>query len=130
MRRPGWGSHFTLLAHRKKSCLSPGKAIDFPLQPHYDSRNIFSAVVRRGISMPINSRSLITGLCLALFVLNPVFAQMTVTGSISGLVTDPSGEMVAGAAITLTSELTGESRSTRTSESGTFAFAAVQPDTY
>ena len=63
--------------------------------------------------MPINSRSLITGLCLALFVLNPVFAQMTVTGSISGLVTDPSGEMVAGAAITLTSELTGESRSTR-----------------
>src|SRR5690242_13125852 len=80
--------------------------------------------------MSISSRRLIPGLCLAFVALSPMLAQMTVTGSISGTVKDPSGEMVAGAVVTITSEQTGEVRSTKSSESGTFNFAAVQPDTY
>src|SRR5437016_4053111 len=58
------------------------------------------------------------------------FAQMTVTGSIAGTVTDPSGQVVAGARLTLTSEKTGDIRNTTTSNAGAFSFVAVQPDTY
>ena len=57
-------------------------------------------------------------------------AQMTVTGTITGVVEDPSGQVVPGAKVTLRSEKTGEIRSTLTSEVGTFNFVAVQPDTY
>lgn len=58
------------------------------------------------------------------------FAQMTVTGTISGTVTDPSGQVVAGALVTLTSVKTGDVRTTTTPDTGAFNFVAVQPDTY
>jgi hypothetical protein len=57
-------------------------------------------------------------------------AQMTVTGSIAGTVIDPSGQVVAGAKITITSPRTSESRTATASESGSFSVVAVQPDTY
>jgi hypothetical protein len=59
-----------------------------------------------------------------------VFAQMTVTGGITGVATDPSGQVVAGAKVTLTSEKTGETRSATTNETGLFNFVAIQPDQY
>jgi len=59
-----------------------------------------------------------------------VFAQMTVTGSIVGTVTDPSGQVVAGAKVTLLSEKTGDVRIATANEIGVFNFVAVQPDTY
>src|SRR5882672_5259745 len=59
-----------------------------------------------------------------------VFAQMTVTGNITGTVTDPSGQVVPAAKVTLTSDKTGEVRTATSNESGNFNFAAVQPDTY
>src|SRR5207244_1044109 len=59
-----------------------------------------------------------------------VFAQMTITGSIAGTVTDPSGQVVAGAKVTLTSDSTGDIRSATTNEVGAFNLVAVQPATY
>jgi hypothetical protein len=55
---------------------------------------------------------------------------MTVTGSITGTVVDPSGQVVAGARITLTNEATRDVRRTASSEIGVFSFVAVPPGAY
>src|SRR5450432_1807433 len=57
-------------------------------------------------------------------------AQMTVTGTITGNVADPSGQVIAGAKITLTSTSTADARSAAAGEAGAFNLNAVQPDTY
>src|SRR6266851_2689603 len=57
-------------------------------------------------------------------------AQMTITGTITGTVLDPSGQVVAGAKVVLTSPKTGDSRSAVANEVGVFSLNAVQPDTY
>src|SRR5258708_4278657 len=66
----------------------------------------------------------------ALLASGQLFAQMTVTGSIEGTVTDPTGNVVVGAKVTLTSEKTGESRNATSNGAGAFSFVAVQPDQY
>jgi hypothetical protein len=45
-------------------------------------------------------------------------------------VTDPSGQVVAGAAVKLTNELNGEERSAATNEQGDFVFTALVPARY
>jgi hypothetical protein len=57
-------------------------------------------------------------------------AAQTVTGNITGMVTDPSGGALVGAAVTLVNEKTGESRNVNANEDGRFSFAAVQPGVY
>lgn len=57
-------------------------------------------------------------------------AQMTVTGTISGTVTDPSGQAIPGAKVTVTSTSTSEPRSAAANEFGAFNVVAVQPGTY
>jgi hypothetical protein len=69
------------------------------------------------------------GLALALAA-GQSFAQMTVTGSVTGSVQDPSGQAIVGAKVTLTSERSGELRSSTTNETGAFQFIAVQPEAY
>ena len=54
----------------------------------------------------------------------------TVSGFISGTVTDPSGGVVSNAKITLTNEADGSQRETVTNEGGAFAFTSVQPGSY
>lgn len=73
-----------------------------------------------------------TFVLLVLYSLIPAVAsaQMTVTGTISGTVTDPSGQVIPSANITLINEHTGDARSVTTNNAGFFNFAAVQPDTY
>jgi carboxypeptidase family protein len=51
----------------------------------------------------------------------------TTSGEISGQVVDPTGAAVVGAAVTLTNQLTGDTRAMKTLESGQFAFVDVQP---
>ena len=58
-------------------------------------------------------------LCMAI----PAAAQ-TVTGTISGRVTDMSGGVIAGAQVTLISDRTGEARQLATNDDGAFDFAA------
>lgn len=57
-------------------------------------------------------------------------AQMTVTGTITGDVVDPTGHAIANAKVTLTSVSTSESRTALANELGVFTLLAVQPDTY
>ncbi|HTQ53734.1 MAG TPA: TonB-dependent receptor [Bryobacteraceae bacterium] len=66
---------------------------------------------------------------LVLFLL-PAFGQTITTGEITGTVTDPSGAVIAGAAVTLTSPGTGAVRNDTTSTSGVYRFPLVQPGDY
>ncbi|HKC66447.1 MAG TPA: carboxypeptidase-like regulatory domain-containing protein, partial [Pyrinomonadaceae bacterium] len=77
-----------------------------------------------------NHRS--TSLCvlfIVLFLSLPVIAQ-TITGSISGTVTDASGSVIPGATVTIISDKTNESRNASTNSEGRFNFASVQPGVY
>jgi hypothetical protein len=56
--------------------------------------------------------------------------SQTVTGTISGTVTDASGGIIPGATVMLISEKTGESRNVIANDEGRFSFAAVQPGPY
>lgn len=54
----------------------------------------------------------------------------TVTGSVSGIVADPTGAVVAGAKVTLTNEQTALAREQDTGTSGDFNFTEIVPGTY
>jgi hypothetical protein len=57
-------------------------------------------------------------------------AAQTVTGTISGTVLDASGQVIAGATVTIINERTGDTRSLTTNETGGVTFTAVQPGAY
>src|SRR5947209_1837121 len=57
-------------------------------------------------------------------------AQLSTTGTISGVVTDTSGAAIPDAAITITNDATGETRTTATNTDGTFAAAALTAGRY
>ena len=67
---------------------------------------------------------------LAVLVLSPAAFSQSVTGSISGVVTDPNGAVVPGATATLVNDKTGDKRDQVTNEAGRFNFASVQPGAY
>jgi hypothetical protein len=74
-------------------------------------------------------RSVWLALSLVLLCAQYAVAQ-TVTGSISGTITDASGNAVAGATVRLINERTNDARVLTTNESGDFRFTAVLPGTY
>src|SRR5688572_24386173 len=59
-------------------------------------------------------------------------AALSQTGNaiLSGLVTDPSGASVPGAAIVVTNNRTGVSIKTKSNESGAYVFPGLQPGSY
>ena len=80
--------------------------------------------------MSKNRQSVAQGALFLMLFSTALYAQMTITGSIAGSIVDPSGQVVTGAKVTITSEKTGDTRSATTNEIGAFNFAAVQPETY
>lgn len=54
----------------------------------------------------------------------------TFTGTITGVVSDQAGAVIAGAQVTLTSTATGETRTVRANSEGRFTFAQLQPSIY
>src|SRR5712672_550344 len=66
---------------------------------------------------------------LALMACAPSFAQ-TITGSITGIVTDPTGAVVAGAQVTATNVLTGVTTQTTTNPSGIYSLRFLQIGQY
>src|SRR5512134_3272391 len=66
---------------------------------------------------------------LAMLMLMPAWAQTT-TGTISGTVLDPSGQVVPGAKVAVTNEATGEPRNGTTGATGEFVFPSLLPATY
>ena len=70
-------------------------------------------------------------LVVVLLLLSAAAARgQSVSGSISGTVVDQTNQIVPGAAVTLTDEQTGASRTITSNESGAFVFSAVQPGRY
>ncbi len=77
--------------------------------------------------------------CLSLFFLacmlvafgcDQVFAQATATSSIRGTIVDQSGGVVVGAEVNLTNRETGATRSTKTSDVGSYRFDLIPPGKY
>jgi hypothetical protein len=66
-------------------------------------------------------------LCISLSI--PVLAQKF-TGTLTGSVTDQSGAVVAGAAVSVTSQTNGSTRTAATNGVGSFTFPELNPDTY
>src|SRR5881394_3124832 len=64
--------------------------------------------------------------------LSPVltWAQSTSTGTIVGLVTDPTGAIVPEATVSLIDHTTGTTKTTTTNEVGRYIFVNVNPGTY
>jgi len=65
-----------------------------------------------------------TLLTLTIFISSMLWAQGG-TGELSGLVSDPTGAVVANASITLTNSATGEKRTQVTTSAGTYRFVAL-----
>ena len=58
------------------------------------------------------------------------FGQVATTGAISGTVTDPSGAVVAGAAVVVKNDATGQDFTTQTADNGTFSVPALASGSY
>jgi hypothetical protein len=60
----------------------------------------------------------------------PAFPQNTSTGAITGIVTDPSGAVVANAQVTAVNVATGDKRTVTTKVNGNFSVPLLPPGTY
>lgn len=70
-------------------------------------------------------------LCSALsFASVPAKAQALNAGSVSGVVLDPDGAVVANATVTIANPITGYKRTANTDTDGSFRFADVPPNNY
>jgi hypothetical protein len=65
-----------------------------------------------------------------MLLLGQAAAGQTVTGTITGTVTDSTNQVIVGARATLTSAATQQTRTASTNEVGAFVFAAVPPGEY
>ena len=61
---------------------------------------------------------------------SPVWAQTASTGALTGTITDPSGGVIVGATVELTSRATGQGRTTTSDSAGTYIFSLLQPGNY
>src|SRR5437016_3485827 len=60
----------------------------------------------------------------------PARAQALSAGTVSGVVVDPNGAVVANASVTIANSITGYKRSASTDSDGAFRFADVPPNNY
>ncbi len=58
------------------------------------------------------------------------FGQVTSTGSLSGVVSDPTGALVAGATVTVRNNATNQESTTQTHDDGTFTVPSLQDGIY
>jgi hypothetical protein len=74
-------------------------------------------------------KHLVSAVGLVLTIAVTASAQI-LSGSLSGAVTDPSGHVIVGASVILTSEVSDEERFTATNEVGDFIFTGLAPGSY
>src|SRR5262245_46705538 len=76
--------------------------------------------------------SLALSLCVVLFLIIslPIWRLAQGSARVDGLVSDPSGAVVSGAAVTLTHSATGQTHSMTTSPEGRFTFLDLPPGAY
>jgi hypothetical protein len=68
--------------------------------------------------------------CLLFAICEPAWAQLTSTGSVSGLVTDQQNAVVAGAEVKMVDTATNAALTTATNEAGRYIFPTVNPGVY
>jgi hypothetical protein len=68
--------------------------------------------------------------CCALLLTLVLSGQTTTTGAINGVISDPSGAIVPGATVTLTSTTTDAKRTAKSSASGSYRFDLLAPGSY
>src|SRR6185369_8067497 len=73
-------------------------------------------------------RMLLLVLCVVSLLLAPLYAQKT-TGNIVGVVSDPSGAVVANATVTATNVATGAARTVTADQAGNYRFE-IEPGVY
>src|SRR6266404_7710418 len=73
--------------------------------------------------------AMILSVCLVLLAI-PIQAQVETTSSISGTVTDSTGAVVGGTAVTVKNQGTGETRNAVTNSTGYYSFLSLSPGTY
>jgi len=61
---------------------------------------------------------------------SPAFAQGGATGALTGTVTDPSGAVISGATVTVTSLATGQQRVVTTDANGSYTFSLLPSGNY
>ena len=71
---------------------------------------------------------ILRAVALTLLTMAGLFAQTF--GDISGEVRDPSGAAISDASVALVNTATNATRTTKTNNSGVYAFPALQPGTY
>ncbi|MFL6466775.1 MAG: carboxypeptidase regulatory-like domain-containing protein [Pyrinomonadaceae bacterium] len=76
------------------------------------------------------SKGLFAIIAIAIIGVATAFAQSTVTGGISGKVSDPQGAIVTGAAVTITNIGTNASSTVTTANDGVFKVTNLQPGKY
>jgi len=77
------------------------------------------------------TRHLLFGTLLPLLFATPLLdAQTLTTGNVTGIVNDPTGAVVPGAAVTITYAASTEARSTASDESGRYRFPLLKPGDY
>ena len=69
-------------------------------------------------------------IALLLFFPALLSAQSVVTGGLTGIVTDPTGSVIAGATVNLQNQSTSELQSTTTGAAGAYQFTLLKPGTY
>src|ERR1041384_4923380 len=76
------------------------------------------------------SKQLFAGLLFALLAILPAANAQSVTGQMSGTVTDSTGAVVAGASVKLTHDLSQQAHTFTTDSSGAFTFIGLVPGAY
>jgi len=69
-------------------------------------------------------------LVVAAVMVPSLMAQSTISGDLTGTVTDPSGAVVSGATVTLKSDASGQTRTTTSGSNGTYRFSLLAPGNY
>src|SRR5712692_9515427 len=87
-------------------------------------------VLRRGVMRKQAILGGILVLCLALGICAATSLRQAVYGSITGSVTDPQGNAVAGAKVTVTNISKGTTAEATTNESGNYSVTHLIPDSY
>jgi predicted anti-sigma-YlaC factor YlaD len=89
---------------------------------------IFQA--RESFLVILHRKSVLSLIATAVVLLTAVSAHASITGSISGTVTDPSGAVLVGVKVTATSASTAIESSAATDAKGFYRFPVLSVDTY
>src|SRR5437879_7307247 len=103
-----------------------GQVIEMELAKAFNQEK----AVRRGVMRRLATVGWILVLCLAVGLGASTASGQAVYGSIIGTVTDPQGNAVAGAKVTVTSVTKNTTEKTTTNDSGNYSVIHLIPDTY